>query len=72
MVPDACHTTNGPPTIGPPGPSAAAMDGPPGLCTAATLGPWGDHLRHLASPHLVPPATDGPPPLDPFTGVAAS
>ena len=34
-----CHTTNGPPTIGPPGPRAAAMDGPPGPCTAATLGP---------------------------------
>ena len=36
-----CHTTDGPPTIGPPGPSAAAMDGPPGPCTAATLGPGG-------------------------------
>ena len=33
-----CHTTDGPPTIGPPGPSAATMDGPP------------DHARLL---HLV-------------------
>ena len=36
-----CHTTDGPPTIGPPGPSAAAVDGPPGPCMAATLGPGG-------------------------------
>ena len=34
-----CHTTNGPPTIGPPGPSAAAMNGLPRPYTAATLGP---------------------------------
>ena len=34
-----CHTTNGPPTIGSPGPGVAAMDGPPGPCTAAILGP---------------------------------
>ena len=29
------------PTIGPHGPSAAAMDDPPRPCTAATLGPKG-------------------------------
>ena len=43
-----------PTPIGLPGPHAAAMDGLPGPCTATTLSP-GDHLRHLASPQLVPP-----------------
>ena len=38
---EACHTTDGPPTIGPPRLSVATMDGPPGPCTAATLGPGG-------------------------------
>ena len=34
-------TTNGPPTIGPPGLSAVAMDGLPGPCTVSTLGRGG-------------------------------
>ena len=59
-----CHTTDGPPTIGPPGPSAAVIDGPPGPCTAATLGLggtiYGTEHHHSWSPI----ATDGPPPPD--------
>ena len=38
-----CHATDGPPKIGPPGPSAAkyvAVDGPPGPSMAAIDGPW--------------------------------
>ena len=37
-----CHTTDGPPKMGPPGPSVAnyvAMDGPPGPSMAAIDGP---------------------------------
>ena len=40
----ACHATDGPPKIGPPGPSAAnyvAVDGPPGPSMAAMDGPPG-------------------------------
>ena len=40
----ACHATDGPPKIGPPGPSAAkyvAVDGPPGPSMAAIDGPPG-------------------------------
>ena len=48
-----CHTTDGPPQSVPPDQVwPAAMDG---SCTAATLC-QGDHLRHLASPQLVPPS----------------
>ena len=39
-----CHATDGPPKMGPPGPSVAnyvTMDGPPGPSTAATDGPPG-------------------------------
>ena len=39
-----CHATDGPPKIGPPGPSAAnyvAVDGPPGPSMAAMDGPPG-------------------------------
>ena len=39
-----CHATDGPPKMGPPGPSVAnniAMDGPPGPSTAAIDGPSG-------------------------------
>ena len=39
-----CHATDGPPKMGPPGPSVAnyvAMDGPPGPSTAAIDGPPG-------------------------------
>ena len=32
-----CHTTDGPPPIGLPGPHATVMDGPPGPCTATTV-----------------------------------
>ena len=38
----ACQATDGPPKMGPPGPSVAnyvAMDGPPGPSTAAIDGP---------------------------------
>ena len=56
---EACHATNGPPIIGPPGPSSAkyvAVDGPPGPSMAAIDGPP-DHLwRHRWSPI----ATDDP------------
>ena len=48
-----CHTTNGPPQSVPPGPSATAMDGPPGHARLSHL-VQGDHLRHLASAHVVP------------------
>ena len=62
----ACHTTDGPPTIGPHGPSAATMDGPPGPCTAATLGLGGPSTALSIT-------TLGPPPPDhSLTGVAAS
>ena len=39
-----CHATDGPPTIGPPRPSAAkyvAVDGPPGPSVVAIDGPPG-------------------------------
>ena len=39
-----CHATDGPPIIGPPGPSAAkyvAVDGPPGPSMVAIDGPPG-------------------------------
>ena len=56
-----CHATDGPPTIGPPRPSAAkyvAVDGPPGPSMVAIDGPPPDHLwRRKWSPI----ATDGPP-----------
>ena len=44
-----CHATNGPPEIGPPGPSMAAIDGPPGPSMAAIGGP--------PLPQMVPPQT---------------
>ena len=44
----ACHATNGPPKIGPPGPSMAAIDGPPGPSMAAIGGP--------PLPQMVPPS----------------
>ena len=40
----SCHATDGPPKMGPPGPSVAnyvALDGPPGPSTAAIDGPPG-------------------------------
>ena len=55
-----CHATDGPPKMGPPGPSVAnhvAMDGPPGPSTAAIDGP----LDHLWRCKRSPMATDGPP-----------
>ena len=38
-LPGVCHATNGPPKIGPPGPSMAAIDGPPRPSMAAIGGP---------------------------------
>ena len=64
-----CHTTNGPPTIGLPGPSSAAMDGPSGLYIAATLGPGGPSTA-LSITTFGPPSY-GAPTASPFTGVAA-
>ena len=55
-----CHATDGPPKIGPPGPSAAnyvAVDGPPGTSMAAMDGP----PDHLWRRKWSPVATDGPP-----------
>ena len=43
-IEEAYHATDGPPQMGPPGPSVAnyvAMDGPPGPSTAAIDGPPG-------------------------------
>ena len=54
------HATDGPPKIGPPGPSTAnfvAIVGPPRLTMAAMDSPP-DYLRRH---RLSPPATDGPP-----------
>ena len=48
-----CHATDGPPKMGPPGPSVAnyvAMDGPPGPITAAIDGPPGPSV----APQVVP------------------
>ena len=53
----SCHATDGPPKMGPPGPSAVnyvAMDGPPEPSTAAIDGPSGPRKWS-------PVATDGPP-----------
>ena len=65
------HTTDGPPTIGPPGPSAAAMDGPPRNMHGCHTWSRGDHLQHLASPQLIPHSHGWSPTAGPFTGVAA-
>ena len=49
-----CHATNGPPKIGPPGPSVAifvAINGPPGPSMAAIDGPPGPST----APYVVPP-----------------
>ena len=48
-----CHATDGPPKMGPPGPSVAnyvAMDGPPGPSTVAIDGPPGPSV----APQVVP------------------
>ena len=48
-----CHATDGPPKIGPPGPSAAkyvAVDGPPGPSMAAIDGPPGPSMAALDGP----------------------
>ena len=62
---EPCHTTNGPPTIGPPGSSAATMDGPPDHARLLHL-VQGDYLRHLASPQLVPHSHGRSPTARPF------
>ena len=49
----ACHATDGPPKIGPPGPSAAkyfAVDGPPGPSMAAMDGPTGPSMAAIDGP----------------------
>ena len=49
-----CHATDGPPKIGPPGPSVEiflAIDGPPGPSMAAMDGPGGPSM----APWVVPP-----------------
>ena len=60
QIHDICHATDGPPKIGPPGPSVAiflAIDGPPGPSMAAMDGPGGPSM----APWVVPPGHRWPP-----------